>query len=136
LTGLPAIIEIISRDKDISAFYSFGSLINNRLSPLSDLDFGILLSDELNREERFDKHLDLIAGFNSVFKTDEIDLIIMNDAPPRFNYNIIKTGELLFVRDKARVAEFQEYAIKEYLDFKYYKDEFDSFFLKGIGYHG
>lgn len=136
LAELPIIIEVVSKDTDVVAFYSFGSLVDSRLNPLSDLDFGILLSRELDRLERFDKHLEFIGDFTSVFKTDEIDLIIMNDAPPRFVHNIIKTGKLLFVRDKARLAEFQEHALKEYLDFKYYRDEFDSLFLKGIGYHG
>lgn len=136
LDGMTAITEIVPEVDDVMVLYSFGSAANNELNPLSDLDFGILLSLELNKDERFKKHLDLIGKFNDVFNTDEIDLVLMNDAPVRFNYNIIKTGKLLFVRDKLMLADFQEHIIKKYLDFKYYRDDFDSGFLKGIGYHG
>ena len=136
LEKIPTIIEVVSKDNDILALYAFGSLIENKLQPLSDLDFGIVLSTKLSRKENFDKHLDLIGIFNNVFRTDEIDLILMNDAPPRFTYHIIKTGKLLFMGNKGKLAEFQEFVIKHYLDFKYYRDEFDSAFLKGIGYNG
>ena len=118
------------------ALYSFGSLVKKELRPLSDLDFGILLAGNLNKNQRFKKYLDLINGFDDVFKTDEIDLVLMNDAPAGFNYNIFKSGKLLYVRDKSGLSDFQERIIKEYLDFKYFRDEFDSGFLERIGYHG
>ena len=136
LESIPVIIEIVSGIEYVEALYSFGSITRNELHPLSDLDFGILLSEKLNRESRIKKHLDLIHKFNDAFKTDEIDLILMNNSPARFNYNIIKTGKLLFVRDKSILANFREHIIKEYLDFKYFRDDFDSGFLKGIGYNG
>jgi uncharacterized protein len=52
--------------------------------PLSDLDFAVLVSSRMSQRERFEKHLDLIGAFNSVFRTDEIDLVLLNDAPLKF----------------------------------------------------
>jgi hypothetical protein len=49
---------------------------------------------------RFDKHLDLIGKFNEVLKTDEVDLVMMNDAPMRFSHNIIKSGKLIHCANK------------------------------------
>ena len=49
---LPEVVEAISRDSDVSALFSFGSLAGGRLSPLSDLDFAVLISRRLNKRQR------------------------------------------------------------------------------------
>ena len=82
-----------SEDQDILALYLFGSGTRNCLQPLSDLDFGILMSKRLSRKQRFEKQIELIAKFNDFFGADEIDLVISNDAPPRFSFNILKHGK-------------------------------------------
>ena len=133
---IPLLIKRISKDKEIIALFSFGSLAGGNLKPLSDLDFGILVSNILDRKKRFDKHLDLISLFNKVLQTDEVDLILMNDAPMRFSHNILKSGKLLFFSDTGALTEFIEKTVKVYLDFKYFRDEFDKEFLKGIGCYG
>lgn len=133
---IPELINQISQVKEIVALYTFGSLSSGELNPLSDLDFGVLVSNKLGQDERFDKHLELIGLFNKVFETDEIDLILMNDAPMRFSYNIIRSGKLLFCADSGTLTEFIEKTVKVYLDFRYFRDEYDKAFLKGIGYYG
>jgi hypothetical protein len=85
---------------------------------------------------RFDKHLDLIGKFNEVLKTDEVDLVMMNDAPMRFSHNIIKSGKLIHCKNKIELIDFIEKTIKLYLDFRFFRDTFDDTFLKGIGYSG
>jgi len=116
--------------------YSFGSTVKYELKPLSDLDFAILLSSQLTKQQRFDKHLELIGIFNNVFRTDEIDLIILNDVPLRICYTVLKTGKLLYFRKKDDLVDFRDQVLKYYLDFKYFRDSFDKTFLKGIGYNG
>ena len=133
---IPLLIEQIEKDTDIVALYSFGSLATGDLKPLSDLDFGILISSKLGKKERFDKHLDLIGKFNEVLRTDEVDLVMMNDAPMRFSHNIIKSGKLLYCSNKTELSDFIEKTIKLYLDFRFFRDAFDDIFLKGIGYSG
>jgi predicted nucleotidyltransferase len=133
---VPLIIKRVSEDRDVIALYVFGSLARNALKPLSDLDFAVYLSPTLDKHQRFDKHLNLIGLFNEVFTTDEIDLVIMNDASLRFAHHIIKTGKILFCRDQLALVAFCERIQKLYLDFRYFRDKFDECFLKGIGYHG
>jgi len=133
---IPLLIKQISKDKEVIALFSFGSITSGDLKPLSDLDFGVLVSNILNRKKRFDKHLDLIGLFNKIMGTDEVDLILMNDAPMLFSHNILKTGKLLFYADLDVLTGFIEKTIKGYLDFRYFRDEFDREFIKGIGFHG
>ena len=133
---IPGLISRISKDKEIVALFSFGSLARGDLKPLSDLDFGILVSPGLDRKQKFDKHLELIGVFNDHFETDEVDLVLMNDAPVRFSHSIIKSGKLLFCSDSGVLKDFIEKTVKLYLDFRYFRDEFDKEFLKGIGFYG
>lgn len=132
--NIPVIVEKLSPDREITALYVFGSLAKGVLKPLSDLDFGILLSGKLTKKNRFTKHLYLIGIFSDIFHTEEIDIVIMNDAPLHFCYNIIRSGKLLLVNNKKEFIDFHELVVKKYLDFSYYQNEFDDAFLKGIGY--
>ncbi len=132
--NVPLIIKKLSADKEITALYVFGSLARNDLKPLSDLDFGILLSNQLKKMDRFKKHLQLIDIFCDTFHTDEIDIVLMNDAPLSFCHKIFRSGKLLLVNNKKALIDFHEHVVKKYLDFIYYKDQFDDCFLRGIGY--
>ena len=133
---VPAIVEKMSQDEEVIALYAFGSVASGVLKPLSDLDFGVLVSVELDKRQRFDKHLELIGVFNETFRTDEVDLVLMNNSPMRFSYNIISKGKLLFYRDKHFLADFCARTIKLYLDFKFLRDNFDNVFLRGMVYRG
>ena len=136
LENMPKITELMAADRDVMAFYSFGSFVQEDLKPLSDLDFGVLLSNELDRTQMFDKHLELIGVFNDTFRTDEIDLVLLNDASMRFSYNIIKSGKLMHCRDITELTDFIEKTVKLYLDFRFFRDAFDDEFLRGVGYRG
>lgn len=136
LTKIPQLVDKISQDADVAALYGFGSLVEGNLGPLSDLDFGLLLSNVLSRSQRSEKTLDLLGIFNSILNTDEVDLVLMNDAPHRFTYSILKTGKLLYAGDKGQIINLYERTTKHYIDFKFVRDNFDKVFLDGIGYRG
>ena len=86
LVRVSRLTPLVSEDQDILALYFFGSGAQHCLQPLSDLDFGVLLSTQLNKRQRFDKQLGLIGKFNDFFRTDEIDLVVLNDAPLRVSF--------------------------------------------------
>ena len=133
---IPELMEHLRVDQDIAALFLFGSLAHGNLNPMSDLDFGLLLSSSMDKNLHFQKLLDLMGFFNDFFKTDEIDLIDMRGVPPRIAFNILRTGKLLFCNDPSALIDFQEDTIRKHLDFKYLRDRFDGVFLEGIGYHG
>ena len=136
LERLPVLIQALKQHSEVVALYSFGGAARDELKPLSDLDYAILLSSQLSKRQRFDEHLELIGIFNNVFRTDEIDLIILNDAPLRFCYVILKTGKLIYCKEKDDLIDHREQVLKYYLDFRYFRDSFDKVFLEGVGYDG
>ena len=136
LDRLPELLNAVKGDPQVVALLAFGSLVTGKLSPLSDLDFAILLPFGLDSRERFEKHLKLINLFVDTFNTEEIDLILLNEAPPRYAHHILAQGKILLCRDRAALADFIESSQKRYLDFRPYMEEFDREFLRGIGYSG
>jgi len=53
-----------------------------------------------------------------MLNTDEVDLAFMNDAPPRFAYQILRTGKLPYVGDRGQIISLLERTTKHYLDTK------------------
>jgi hypothetical protein len=56
----------------------------------------------------------------SLLKTDEVDLVILNQAPPVLSYGILSKGRLLFEKEtgKGQRVSFQVRTFDRYFDFK------------------
>lgn len=78
------------KDKDeVRLAYLFGSVADEKEGPLSDIDIEVLLDDKLDRTARARLKLRMISELTSILGSDRIDLVIMNDAPPHLNYEIM-----------------------------------------------
>jgi predicted nucleotidyltransferase len=136
LEKIPEVVEGLSGNRQIVAFYIMGSAATGNLKPLSDLDFGVLLSAKIPKRQLFDTHLSLLGYLNRKLQADEVDLVLLNKAPVRMAYNIIKDGRLLLCRNEKELTDFLDDTVRIYLDFKFFLDDFDSTFLRMIGYRG
>ncbi len=130
------LVEKLRTQDFVNALFFFGSYARNQLKPLSDLDIAILLSGKPTRERIYSLQSSLVGIITDTLSTDEFDLVILNNAPLRLAYNILKDGKLVFVKLEDELIDFREQTVKYYLDFAYYRRQFDRAFLKGIGYHG
>ena len=119
-------------DETVCALYLHGSAATGNMTPLSDLDFGLLLRRNMSKEDRLDTLLKLTTLFMDVLETDEFDLVLMNEAPSRIPHKIIKTGKLLYVNDYNELIDFVEINTKFYLDFKPLRDEYNAIFLNRL----
>ena len=93
--------KTLSIDKDIVFGYIFGSYGIEKPNALSDVDIAIFLA---SIGDTFEKKMELIEKITSVLKTDEIDLVILNEAPLSLQFHVLKTGRLLFSKnDESRL---------------------------------
>lgn len=106
-------------DKDVVAFYLFGSYAAGKQTPVSDVDLAVLLDLDFPAEHYFEKKLDLLSRVTATLQTDEVDLIILNQAPPFLAYRILSLGRLLFERrdKKGQRVNFQVRTFDRYFDF-------------------
>jgi uncharacterized protein len=110
--------NMLDGDKDVVVVYLFGSYAKDNISPLSDIDIAILLDPQTRSEDYFDKQLDLMDKISSVLHTDEVDVVILNQAPSLLAYQVIKYRKVLFCRDESKRVSFEANAIDRYLDEK------------------
>lgn len=117
------LIGLAAEDESITALFLIGSYGTPYYSALSDLDFAVLATGTFEIDEK----LALTAAFSDILKTDRFDLVFLNDASALLQYEVLKSGRLLYRRDKVLLADFVEQTIKLYCDFsifinRFYKD--------------
>jgi predicted nucleotidyltransferase len=87
-------------DLGVASAYLFGSHAEGRAHRESDVDVGVLLQWDRHPtpSDRFDMRIRLGSDLISVLHHNEVDVVVLNDAPPLLGRNIIY-GIRLFVGD-------------------------------------
>lgn len=93
-----------------------GSQARGNPGPLSDVDIGIWHDPGLDARGRFDLQLDLAGEITSLLGTDEVDLVLLNNAPPLMRHRAIREGKRLVERDHDERVRLETRAILDYLD--------------------
>lgn len=117
---IPLLIERLRIDGDIVNLYLFGSYAEGKQTSVSDIDLAVLLDRDFPQSGYFAKKLELLSLITSLLKTDEVDLVILNQAPPVLSYRILSKGRLLFEKEtgKGQRVSFQVRTYDRYFDFK------------------
>lgn len=107
--------KILSKESNVLFAYLFGSGASGCGGPLSDLDIAVYLA---NLQHAHEYRLCLIEKVASSLKTDNLDLIILNDAPIVLKFEVVKNGILIIDSPSPRV-EFEVAVMQDYLDSAY-----------------
>jgi predicted nucleotidyltransferase len=120
LNRLGAALDV---DGVVSAFV-FGSMAAGRTTPLSDVDIGVWLDPTLSSSQRLNAQLRLIADAATALHTDEVDVVILNDAPPLLQHRAMRARLPLAERDPKTRVRLEADAQLRYLDTQPLRDEF------------
>lgn len=93
-----------------------GSQARGNPGPLSDIDLAVWHRPALEPRGRFDLRLELAGAAARALGTDEIDVVLLNDAPPLMRHRAIRDGKRLVERDHDERVRLETRAILEYLD--------------------
>lgn len=129
------IIQGYSLTKDeILGVYLFGSILNTTdLSQIEDVDIGFLLEED-NSINALEKAIELDTELSQLLNFDNFDVVILNNSPLPFRYDIITSGKLVYSKDDGKRREFESLSTKEYLKFKPYLQDYDKYLeLRLIG---
>ncbi|MBU3942862.1 nucleotidyltransferase domain-containing protein [Patescibacteria group bacterium] len=100
----------------IKLVYLFGSRATGKIGPMSDYDFAVYL-DEKDSKKRFEIRLELISKVCGILKTDDVDLVILNDIKsPLLKYNIICGGKVILEKKPFKVL-LEPQVLSEFFDF-------------------
>ncbi len=115
---LSAKLEPILRAHGVQLAYLFGSQATGQAGPLSDFDFGVLFRATLSPAERFRQRLSLIAELIGVLHVQQVDVVVLNDAPPTIRFKIIERGQVIYNEDERARVRFEAKTMSEYFDTK------------------
>jgi uncharacterized protein YutE (UPF0331/DUF86 family)/predicted nucleotidyltransferase len=100
---IPALCDLLRRH-DVRAAYLFGSALQGPVGPLSDLDIAVLPPPDL--DDWLGYYSDLYGDLCQLFQADNIDLVLLNQAPLSLQARVVLDG--LRLLDGNGVADLEE----------------------------
>ena len=125
---LPAIEQYFAALDGVVLAYLFGSHARGGTGPLSDIDIVVLLRANCTCQEAFDLRLEYIGGLMRIFGEDDVDVIVLNEAPLALQYRVLRDGRYL-CRDRQAMIEHRARTVSYYLDFKPFLDRHEAAIL-------
>jgi uncharacterized protein YutE (UPF0331/DUF86 family)/predicted nucleotidyltransferase len=103
----------------VNAAYLAGTLSNRTsFGHLTDVDIAILLMEQIKSDQFLDYQLYFFSELAKRLESDNIDVVILNQASLLLKLQVIKYGQILFSRDEKQRISFETKAVMDYLDFK------------------
>src|SRR5688572_27750873 len=81
--------------------YLFGSHAEGRAHRESDVDVGVLLDRTIfpTREQRADLRIDLTSALVGALHFNDVQVVLLNDAPPELGRHVVTRGVRVWVAD-------------------------------------
>lgn len=121
----------LCKENSVELVYLFGSFAQDTAGPLSDIDFAILLSTK-NKQDYQELRLFFINALMRILHRNDLDVVLLNEAPAALRFNIIKNGRLLYVDDERERIDFESRTIIDYIDTNPLRQEYNEYLFKNI----
>jgi len=110
------VVRCVAKRREIQAAYIFGSVITGRTRPDSDIDVALLLNEKSACLRALDYRLKVAADIRKAIGRMDLDLVILNNAPPVLAHQVLSKGKLVFERSRSARVAFQVRTVNLYLD--------------------
>ena len=120
--------EVLSKFQEIEFAYCFGSMLKN--DTFNDIDVALHVSVDFSPYERVKFSLLVGRELEKAIKPRyEFDVRVLNQSPLYFQYEVIKTGKIIFSRDKVKRVRHETQILSDYLDYRETSNWLDKEFL-------
>jgi predicted nucleotidyltransferase len=114
---LDTLRERLERRPEILEAYLFGSHARDEAMPHSDIDIAVYVDRERLPPAPWGYTAELITDLMAGLGRNDIDIVVLNDAPPLLYYQVLRDGERLLSRDLAATTTREGYAYSRYCDY-------------------
>jgi hypothetical protein len=111
---LSRLSSVLGQQESVAFAYLFGGLARGDQRPLSDVDIAVYLRAGTDTGEA---KLELIGLLSDTLGTDEVDLVILNQAPVSLVGRILRHRSVLVDNDPALRHLFESRLLREFFDF-------------------
>jgi len=109
--------EVLSRRPEVLEAYLFGSCAAGRSQPHSDIDVAVYIDLERAGRPDYGYQASLTAALMSALATNEVDVVVLNQAPPLLYHRILRDGRRILARDLAGTTTREGQALSRYCDY-------------------
>jgi uncharacterized protein len=113
--ALERLSHALDREGVVAAML-IGSQARGNPGPLSDIDIGVWHEPALDPSGRLRLQLDLVQAASKALRTDEVDIVMLNRAPPLLRHRAIRDSKRLIERNPRLRVRFETRSLIDYLD--------------------
>jgi predicted nucleotidyltransferase len=110
------VAHCLSRRREIQAAYVFGSAATGRARTDSDVDIAVLVDRRVRPTQMLKYRLKLMADLASALRRSDVEVVILNEAPPLLAHRVLSLGALAFERSASARVRFQVQTARRYSD--------------------
>lgn len=111
------IASLLEPRPEVLEAYLFGSHAHGAAQPHSDVDVAVYVDEAKVKESTFGYRAQLTTEIIAGLHNNDVDLLILNQAPPALYYHILRDGIRVLSRDLAATTTREGYAVSRYCDF-------------------
>ena len=103
---------------EVRAALIFGSQVTGRARQDSDIDIAVLLDAPPLPSERKEQLRTLLEALGSSLRMDRVDLVLLNEAPSKLAFQVLKHGRVVFARDPIELHRFRVRTYSRHADYQ------------------
>jgi predicted nucleotidyltransferase len=111
-------LSLALNQEGVVAAMLIGSQARGTPGPLSDVDIAVWHDEGLDPASRLRLQLKLVSAASRALGTDEIDIVMLNKAPPLLRQRAVRDARLLVEPDPIARVRLDARALLDYLDTK------------------
>lgn len=104
--------------REVLEAYLFGSTARGEERSSSDVDVAVYVDEEAASPSAFGIAADIATDLMAALGRNDVDVVILNQAPPLLYHRVLRDGVRLISRDLAKTTTREGQALSRYLDFK------------------
>ena len=98
--------------------YLFGSHATGLAQPHSDIDVAVYVDAPQTAGAAYGYAAELTAHLMAALRSNEIDVVILNQAPPVLYHRVLRDGRRILARDLRATTTREGYALSRYCDYR------------------
>jgi predicted nucleotidyltransferase len=111
------IVSLLAGRPEILEAYLFGSLSRGDASAHSDVDIAVYVDRAQLPDAPFGYVAALTTELMRALGRNDVDVVLLNDAPPLLYHRVLRDGRRLVSRDLTATTRREGYALSRYCDY-------------------
>jgi len=109
--------EILDPRPEVLEAYLFGSVARGRAQAHSDIDVAVFVNPEVTPSGGFGYRAELTTELMAGLGTNEVDVVVLNQAPPLLYHRVLRDGIRVLSRNLKETTVREARAVSRYCDF-------------------